>query len=68
MNAHRQSIRDHKETLVAMHFNGSCSLEHLSVQPIEIISGNGIDEKPTKQRKLRSFLDPRVAYRVSIWT
>ena len=29
MNAHRQSIRDHKETLVAMHFNGACSLEHL---------------------------------------
>ena len=53
MNAHRQSIRDHKETLVAMHFNGACSLEHLSVQPIEIISGNGRDERPTKQRKLR---------------
>ena len=36
-----------------MHFNGACSLEHLSVQPIEIIYGNGRDEKPTKQRKLR---------------
>src|SRR5580704_10857751 len=53
MNAHRQSIRDHKETLVAMHFNGACSLEHLSVQPIEIISGNGRGERPIKQRKLR---------------
>ena len=36
-----------------MHVNGACSLEHLSVQHIEIISGNGREERPTKQRKLR---------------
>jgi len=53
MNAHRQSIKDNKDTLVAMHFNSTCSLEHFSVQPIEIISGNGRNEKSTKQRKLR---------------
>jgi hypothetical protein len=53
MNAHRQSIKDNKDTLVAMHFNSTCSLDHFSVQPIEIISGNGRNEKSAKQRKLR---------------
>jgi len=53
MSAHRQSIKDKKETLVAMHFNGACSLDHFSVQPIELISGDGRNEKSTKQRKLR---------------
>ena len=53
MNAHRQSIKDKKETLVAMHFNGACSLDHFSVQPIELIS-DGRNEKSTKQRKLRA--------------
>ena len=28
MNAHRQSIKDNKDTLVAIHFNSACSLEH----------------------------------------
>ena len=53
MNAHRQSIKDNKETLVASHWNNTCSLDHLSVQPIEIIGGDGRSEKSAKQRKLR---------------
>ena len=36
-----------------MHFNSTCSLKDFSVQPIEIISGDGRSEKSTKQRKLR---------------
>ena len=53
MNAHRQSIKDKKDTLVATHFNNACSLDHFSVQPIESISGDGRNEKSAKQRKLR---------------
>jgi hypothetical protein len=53
MNTHRQSIKDKKDTVVAMHFNSTCTLKDFSVQPIEIISGDGRTEKSTKQRKLR---------------
>ena len=58
MNAHRQSIKDKKETLVANHFNNTCSLDHLSVQPFEIIGGDGRSEKSAKQRKLSTYSLP----------
>ena len=50
---HIVNLLSKKSSLVVNHFNNTCSLDHLSVQPIEIIGGDGRSEKSAKQRKLR---------------
>lgn len=53
MNNHRQAIWKQANTLVAQHFNGKCNIEHLCVQPIEQIYGDGRTDDIKKFRLLR---------------
>ena len=53
MNGHRNGIKSKVDNLLYNHFQGPCSLEDISVQPIEVLGGEGRKETVTRQRKIR---------------
>ena len=53
MNGHRSTINEKKNILIAQHFNSECTYTDISVQPIEVLEGNGYDEKISSLRKAR---------------
>ncbi len=48
MNGHRNSIRQGADILLAQHFQGPCTLDDLTVQPIEKFDGDGHAQEITK--------------------
>jgi len=53
MNGHRSGIKSKVDNILYNHFQGPCSLEDISVQPIEAFRGDGHKETIIKQRKFR---------------
>ena len=53
MNGHRTGIKSKVDNILYNHFQGPCSLEDISVQPIEVLGGEGRKETILRQRKFR---------------
>ena len=53
MNGHRSGIKSKVDNILYNHFQGPCSFEDISVQPIEAFRGDGHKETIIKQRKFR---------------
>jgi len=53
MNGHRSGIKSKVDNILYNHFQGPCSLDNISVQPIEAFRGDGRKETITKERKFK---------------
>src|ERR1700722_18757834 len=51
MNDHRNGIKSKVDNILDNHFQGPCSLEHISVQAIEVFGGEGRKETIRKFRE-----------------